>query len=126
MRIQLCLLVASLLLSFGVNAQADFKFEKRVQKFEKVKADTLLSFDFFFENTGDEPLIISEVNVSCGCTKPTFPKEPIAPGKKSKIQVTFDTKGKMGYQDRTLEIVSNASNPKERIRFKGVVDHKKL
>jgi len=100
------------------------KFEQRVQKFKKVKAGELLSFDFLFFNTGTEPLIISEVKVSCGCTVPEFPKAPVMPGESGTIHVTFNTKGKIGYQDRELMVYSNAGNGPAKIRFKGMVDHK--
>lgn len=103
----------------------EIKFEDKTQKFEKVKAGETLSFDFFYSNTGDVPLIITDVKVSCGCTKPTFSKTPLAPGERAVIKVTFDTKGKYGYQDRILEVYSNAQTSPYKIRFKGVVDNKK-
>lgn len=102
----------------------EIKFEDKTQKFEKVKAGEVLSFDFFYTNTGSAPLILTEVKVSCGCTKPTFSKTPLAPGERAVITVTFDTKGKYGYQDRILEVYSNSSTSPYKIRFKGVVDNK--
>ena len=118
------LTLALLLLVSSTFAQAEIKFEKRTQKFEKVKAGESLSFDFLFFNTGTEPLIVSEVKVSCGCTKPEFSKAPVLPGESATIHVRFDTKGKIGYQDRVLEVYSNAKNNPAKIRFKGMVDHK--
>ncbi len=103
----------------------EIKFEDKTQKFEKVKAGEMLSFDFFYTNTGDAPLVITKVTVACSCTVPTFPKTPLAPGERAVIKVTFDTKGKYGYQDRILEVFSNAPNSPFKIRFKGVVDNKK-
>ncbi len=105
-------------------AQPEIKFDDTVKKFEKTKAGELLSFDYSFINMGNQPLIISEVKVTCGCTKPEYPAEPIKPNEKGNIHVTFDTKGKIGYQDRILEVISNAKNSPEKIRFKGVVDNK--
>jgi hypothetical protein len=108
--------------SFSTVAQPEIKSENKVQKFNKVKAGEILSFNYFIENKGNEPLIISDVIVACGCTKPEIPKKPVLPGEKINMAVTFDTKGKYGYQDRTLEIISNAKNSPYILRFKGNVE----
>lgn len=108
-----------------ISAQPVISFENKTKKFEKTRAGIILNFDYAFVNKGDQPLLISEVKVTCGCTTPEFPKEPIKPGGKGIIHVKFDTKGKIGYQDRILEVVSNAKNPNEKLRFKGMVDNKK-
>lgn len=105
-------------------AQAEFKFDEKTQKFPKTQAGEVLTFEYNFTNTGDQPLIINEIKVSCPCTKFEFPKEPILPQQKGKITVTFDTNKKIGYQDRTLDIYSNAKESPYAIRFKGMVDHK--
>ncbi|MBL4652609.1 MAG: DUF1573 domain-containing protein [Flavobacteriales bacterium] len=104
--------------------QAEIKFEEKVQKFEKTKPGPVLEFDYSFTNTGDQPLIITELKVTCTCTKFTFPKEPIAVGEKAIVHVAFDTNHKIGYQDRIIEIYSNAKSSPDKIRFKGVVDNK--
>jgi hypothetical protein len=111
--------------SFSQSGKAEFSFENSVIKFPKVNADTILNFTYKFTNKGTEPLIISEIKVTCGCTKPDYPLHPILPGKEGLIKVSFDTKDKFGYQDRTLEIISNAKKSPETIRFKGVVVEKK-
>jgi len=105
-------------------AQPEIKFEDKTQKFEKVKAGEILSFDFFYVNTGDAPLIITHIKVACTCTQFEYPKEPLMPGEKAVIKVTFDTNKKYGYQDRTLEVYTNAKEAPIKIRFKGVVDNK--
>jgi hypothetical protein len=122
------LVIIGIILTFlGVNAYAQPKisFDNKTIKFNKVKAGEILHFDFFFENTGtNEPLIISDIKVTCPCTQFEYPKEPIFPGEKKQIKVTFDTKGKIGYQDRTLEVFTNVSNNPFTLRFKGMVDNK--
>jgi hypothetical protein len=112
-------------ISFAQTGKAEFAFEKEVIKFEKVKSDTVLEFVYKFRNIGSEPLVISEIRVTCGCTKPEYPQHPIPPGKEETIKVSFDTKNKFGYQDRTLEIYSNAKKSPTTVRFKGVVDEKR-
>jgi len=49
-----------------------------------------VSFEFTFTNTGDEPLIVENAQTSCGCTVSDYTTEPIAPGKSSKIKVTYN------------------------------------
>ena len=60
-----------------------------------------------FSNDGTEPLIIKSAKGSCGCTIPTFPKEPIAPGATAEIKIKYDTK-RLGAINKTVTIQSNA------------------
>ncbi|MFN3758058.1 MAG: DUF1573 domain-containing protein [Algoriphagus aquaeductus] len=70
---------------------------------------------FVLTNTGKEPLIISNVAATCGCTVPSWPKEPIAPGKSGEIKVSFNSTGKMGKQNSIVRIYSNATEPIEKV-----------
>ena len=77
--------------------------------------------EFVFTNTGTEPLIISKAKGSCGCTVPTWPKEPIAPGASGSIKVKYDTK-RPGPINKSVTITSNAINtPTKVLRIKGEV-----
>lgn len=76
--------------------------------------------EFKFKNTGKEPLIISEAHGSCGCTVPTWPKEPIKPGESSVIKVHYAT-DRVGAFEKTITITSNAKTQSKVIRIKGVV-----
>lgn len=105
--------------------KADFTFEKEVLKLGKVKEGEVLNFEYLFTNSGTEPLLITDIKVACTCTKFEYPKSPVAPAEKGLIKVSFDTKNKVGYQDRTLEIFSNAKKSPKIIRFKVDVDNKK-
>ena len=74
---------------------------------------------FTVTNTGNEPLIISLCKGSCGCTVPSCPQEPIAPGASAKISVKYDT-NRVGPINKTVTISSNAVNePSKMIRIKG-------
>jgi len=73
-------------------------------------------------NVGKEPLIISSAQGSCGCTVPTYPKEPIQKGERAVIKVTFNSAGKMGTQDKTVTIQSNAKTSPMIIHMKGNVE----
>ena len=63
---------------------------------------------FEFTNTGNAPLIIQDVKSTCGCTVPTKPKEPIAPGKTGKIEVKYNMNP--GPIRKTITVESNAVN----------------
>lgn len=76
--------------------------------------------EFKFTNNGKEPLIISNARGSCGCTVPTWPKEPIKPGESSVIKVKYDTK-RLGAINKSVTITSNAATPTKVVRIKGKV-----
>ena len=77
--------------------------------------------EFLITNTGNEPLIISNAKGSCGCTVPTWEKEPIMPGESSVMTVKYDTK-RVGPINKSVTITSNATNsPTKVIRIKGKV-----
>jgi hypothetical protein len=101
-----------------------FKFEKEEYSFGSVKQGDMVNYDFNFTNTGKEPLIITEAHGSCGCTVPNYPKEPIKPGEKAVIKVTFNSAGKSGMQDKTVTITSNAKEGQKVLHLKGNVEVK--
>ena len=102
--------------------QADFKFEVEEYNFGTIKQGESVNYDFNFTNIGKEPIIISESHGSCGCTVPQWPKEPIKKGEKNQIKVTFNSTGKMGMQDKTVTITSNAKNSPKVLHLKGTVE----
>jgi hypothetical protein len=110
-----------LLISSVVFSQAEIKFTVTKKKFEEVTKGDVVRLEYPFTNTGDQPLIITDYKVECSCTSAEFPKQPIAPGQSDKIIVQFNTKTTYEWQDRIVEIVSNAKNSPAKIRFKGNV-----
>ena len=106
-----------------VNPNApDFKFSEEEYNFGTIKQGETVTHEFTFANSGKEPLIISSASGSCGCTVPQYPKEPIKPGEKATIKVTFNSAGKMGMQDKTVTIQSNAKTSPMVIHIKGNVE----
>lgn len=86
-------------------------FEKKVHDFGDMSQGDKVEETFKFTNTGNEPLIITNVQVTCGCTTPKgWPRDPIAPGGKGELTVAFNSAGKMGRQNKVVTVVSNASN----------------
>lgn len=78
--------------------------------------------EFLFTNNGNEPLILSNVKASCGCTVPTWTKEPIMPGKTGSIKVRYNTNN-VGSFTKSITVTSNAVNaPKLTLKIKGKVE----
>lgn len=77
--------------------------------------------DFVFTNNGNKPLIITSAHGSCGCTVPTYPKEPIAPGAKGVIGVKYDTSRAGQAFTKTVTLTTNAATPNKTLTIKGNV-----
>ncbi|MBL7803211.1 MAG: DUF1573 domain-containing protein [Saprospiraceae bacterium] len=75
---------------------------------------------FTFTNTGTEPLIIKSAKGSCGCTVPTYPKEPIMPGETNVIEVRYDTQ-RVGMFTKTVTITTNEATDTHTLTIKGEV-----
>src|SRR6187399_553205 len=106
----------------AVNADGpSMKFEKEEYSFGTIKQGDKVEYAFDFVNTGKEPLIISEAHGSCGCTVPEWPKQPLKKGEKGTIKVTFNSAGKVGMQDKTVTITSNAADSPKILHIKGNV-----
>jgi len=95
-------------------------FNKMVHDYGTIKKDTNGSCEFVFKNVGKKPLILNNAVASCGCTVPTWPKEPIMPGKTGAIKVVYDTK-KAGSFNKTITILSNAQNGPVILTIRGAV-----
>ena len=100
-------------------------FEKSEFDFGDIHQGDKVEHVFVFENSGTEPLILSNVLTTCGCTASEWPREPIAPGKKGEIKVTFNSAGKMSRQNKVVTVVSNAVNSQEKVKLVGNVLPKK-
>lgn len=86
-------------------------FEEDSHDFGEITQGDQVEHTFVFENTGTEPLILTNVNTTCGCTVPKWPRQPIPPGQKAEIQVKFNSTGKMGKTTKVVKIISNAVDP---------------
>ncbi len=110
----------------GTNVQQDnpnapeMTFETEMIDYGTIEYNGNPDREFKFKNTGKEPLIISSAVGSCGCTTPSWPKEPIKPGEAAVIKVHYDTK-RTGAFEKTVTVSSNAKTPSKVLRIKGVV-----
>jgi hypothetical protein len=98
-----------------VNQTPEFKFDEPRFDFGEIIQGEVVEHYFEFTNIGDTPLVISKIITTCGCTAPTWPKEPILPGKKGKIKIVFNSTGKIGRQNKVATILSNTTNQKDRL-----------
>lgn len=84
-----------------------YKFETEEHDFGTITEGESVSFAFQFVNSGKGDLVIRSANGSCGCTVPEFPKDPVKPGEKGVINVTFNSQGKVGEQHKTITLIAN-------------------
>jgi len=89
-------------------------FNELKHDFGKIIQGEKVSYSFIFKNTGGTDLVISSAQGSCGCTVPTYPKEPVKPGQEAKIDVVFDSSGKSGLVEKTVTLTTNC-NPSTQI-----------
>ena len=103
------------------------KFEKTTHDFGQVEENGgIVKYDFEFENIGDEPLVISRVGTTCGCTTPEWTKTPVEPGQKGHISVAYNPKGRPGAIAKTATVVTNIENEEPvLLHIKGKVEKAK-
>ena len=101
--------------------QADIKFDKTTYDFGTFSENNpKVTCVFKFTNTGDDLLVIHQAVASCGCTVPSYTKEPIKPGESGEIKVTYDGKGKYpGHFKKSITIRSNAKTEMTRLYIEG-------
>ncbi|MGD1844855.1 MAG: DUF1573 domain-containing protein [Salibacteraceae bacterium] len=80
-----------------------------------------MTHTFKFKNTGNSELLIASAKGTCGCTIPSYPKTPIAPGAEGEIDVVFDSNGKSGSQHKKVSIVTNATPSTYTVALRGQV-----
>lgn len=100
-------------------------FEEEVYDFGTITAGETVEHEFTFENSGEAPLVISNAKASCGCTVPSWTKEPIKPGETGNMLVKFNSRGKKNQQNKMVRITANTEKGTETIRIKAFVEPKK-
>ena len=120
------LLMMLLLLSattLSAKGKTDITFSNNAHDFGTIKADKgSVTATYEFTNTGDEPLtIINVTHGGCGCTKPEYPRQPIAPGKKGTIKITFNPRGRSGEFNRSVKVKVSSMKSRKVLTFSGVI-----
>ena len=104
--------------------KAEMTFRYSDHNFGSVESGSDVSYEFEFINTGKEPLVINNVSTSCGCTTPSWPREPIPSKGRAVIKVRYDS-NRIGNFSKTITVYSNSSNSPVVLSIKGNVQYKK-
>jgi hypothetical protein len=128
---KLMLLAVTIFLTVMLQAQnkngAELTWDKGTYDFGEVVQGDKVEHTFKFTNTGNEPLIITNVQPTCGCTLPkSWPRDPIMPGGSGELVIAFNSAGKFGKLDRVTTVISNATNDDaNQVKFSANVVDKK-
>lgn len=103
---------------------AEISFDTLRHDFGKFsKKEPVVKCSFEFTNTGTAPLVIHQAFASCGCTVPSYSKEPIKPGERGTIDVTYNGTDKFpGHFQKTITIRSNALSEVTRLTIEGTME----
>lgn len=96
------------------------EFSKSDHDFGDIRKNVNATFKFIFTNTGNDVLVISDVKTSCGCTVPSWPKEPVLPGGKGAITIVYEA-DETGAFSKNIKVISNATNSMIELRISGNV-----
>lgn len=96
------------------------KFEKTVHDYGTIAYGGNGDCEFVFVNNGTEPLLLSDVRSSCGCTTPAWPREPIMPGNSSTIKVHYDTH-RVGGISKSITVTTNGTPDRVVLQIRGTV-----
>ncbi len=98
------------------------EFAESLHDFGQInEAEGPVTYEFNFTNKGTAPLVIKDVQASCGCTTPSYTKEPIQPGKRGSIKAQFDPTNRPGVFDKTLTVTANSDPAMSFLKIKGFV-----
>lgn len=107
--------------SSNTSGTPKFQFTKETHDFGTISEGEVVSHTFEFTNAGDAPLVINSASASCGCTVPSWPREPIAPGKSGRIKVQFDSNNKSGIQNKSVTLKANTNPATKRLRIRSEI-----
>lgn len=107
--------------------QAEIKFDKVIHNFGSFsEKEPVVSCIFTFENVGETPLVINQAIASCGCTVPEYTKDPIKPGEKGQIKVTYNGTGKYpGHFKKSITVRTNGVVEMTRLYIEGDMEEAK-
>ena len=103
---------------------ASISLDKNEFDFGTVKEGAIVETVFKVTNSGKANLVITDAKVTCGCTVPVWPKEPILPGETKDVKVRFNTRGKSNRQQKNITLITNTVSGREILTLKGMVTPK--
>jgi hypothetical protein len=108
-----------------VAATTEITFEETEFDFGTLEDGEKKNHTFKFKNTGNAPLIISDTRADCGCTTPSFTKDPVMPGQEGKIEVEYNSAGRGGQTvSKTVTVIANTDPSDTKLTIKAVVKAK--
>lgn len=99
-------------------------FDTTKHDFGTIEEGEVVKHSYHFKNTGANPLLIYNAVASCGCTVPSYPKEPIQPGGEGDIVVEFNSNNRTGHQEKNVLVYSNSEQESISIGFTADVKEK--
>ncbi len=118
----LILIFSLLIFSAFAQKQPSLEFEKNEHNFGLIKEEIgAVTTQFKFINSGDSPLIIQRVASSCGCTTPSYTREPILPGKEGVVSARYSTVRRPGTFNKTIRVYTNVPDTVYVLTIKGNV-----
>jgi len=123
-RLSFILLTMVLSISFAMAQQnnGNAKFTSTTHDFGKVAEEVgTVSCEFTFTNTSDKPILLQDIRTSCGCTTPSYTKDPVLPGKTGTIKVTYSTTGRVGAFNKKITVFTNEPDTVYSLTIKGEV-----
>lgn len=104
------------------SGEGNAKFTTTTHDFGKVAEEAgSVSCEFKFTNNGTKPLLIQDIRTTCGCTTPSYTKDPVLPGGQGTIKVTYSTKGRVGAIDKKVTVFTNEPDKVYSLQIKGEV-----
>lgn len=120
------MMICAMVVGFAINAsaqtdnKAEFKFVEEKHDFGKVPQGKPVTTDFVYTNIGEEPLILTEVKPTCGCTIADYTKTPVKKGEKGSIKITYNAAVEAPF-NKTIVVTSNAKTPTKYLVIVGEV-----
>ena len=103
-------------------SKPEVKFNKNVHDYGSVKEEVEVALsEFEFTNTGKTPVVIQRVITSCGCTTPSYTREPVLPGKSGKVKVAYNTIHRPGTFRKSVRVYTNVPDTVYTLTIKGNV-----
>ena len=126
-KILLMLLLAVGGLTAQAQKEAQIKFDKTTHQFGTFsESNPVVSCEFTYTNVGEKPLVINQALASCGCTVPEYTKDPVKPGEKGVIKVTYNGTGKFpGHFKKSITVRTNGKIEMTRLYIEGTMEEKK-
>jgi len=97
------------------------EFNTLEHDFGKVIQGEVVTYAFKFKNSGKSDLVIANISAACGCTAGKYPRSPVRPGEEAVIEVSFDSDGKQGFQNKTLAVAANTQPANTVLTIKAMV-----